>query len=267
MINKSSEKQAGTFDLPSGKDIYGELTIDGRRTSLYLRDKDHFDTSDINGHCLKGKLHDFTKVTLIQCLTPPMPGHSSQGEDTYYFANIFPHFVASGHCHINPDEKKIIAVHFVIDDATTLFYDFDAFGIVTDASPLIEEIAHANKIGREIKTGPNPYILYFTGKNEIFTSDTALGRISASHRPFPNFSSPGGVGLKNTIFVTIAFREAVNFDDTIASLLSLLGHFENTNRPPAEPARSICRCRMRELTSSFSPYLLEYVAKAEAISQ
>ena len=55
-------------------------------------------------------------------------------------------------------------VHFVIDDATTLFYDFDAFGLVLNPRPYFDTIAHANGLDREIPTGPNPVILYFTGK-------------------------------------------------------------------------------------------------------
>jgi hypothetical protein len=43
------------------------------------------------------------------------------------------------------------------------FYDFDAFGSVIDAKPFIDQIAHANALPREIKTGPDPQILYFTG--------------------------------------------------------------------------------------------------------
>jgi hypothetical protein len=92
---------------------------------------------------------------------------------------------------------------FVVDDASTLFYDFDAFGSLIDARPFIEQIAHANGLGRKITTGPAPAILYFTGKREIFAADTVLGRISASHNPSHNLRGPDGVCLKNTIFVTI----------------------------------------------------------------
>jgi hypothetical protein len=101
-------------------------------------------------------------------------------------------------------------VHFVVDDATTLFYDFDAFGSVLDARPFIEQIAHANALPREIKTGPEPEILYFTGKREIFAAETVLGRVSALHRPIHSLGGPEGVRLENTIFVTIAFKEALH---------------------------------------------------------
>ena len=128
--------------------------------------------------------------------------------------------------HINPAEKTIAEVCFVIDDASTLFYDFDAFGSLIDARPFIEQIAHTNGLKREIRTGPDPQILYFTGKREIFSTDTILGRVSASHNPTHAMGGPNGVGIKNTISVTITFREEVAFNDAIDHTLTLLRYLE-----------------------------------------
>ncbi|MGD0885227.1 MAG: HEPN domain-containing protein [Thermodesulfovibrionales bacterium] len=218
-------KQAGAFTVSSGKEVYGELTLAGPNTSLYLQDKEYFDTLAIPGQCVKGILKDLTKVTLLQCVTTSGTGYSSRGGQTFSFASIFPHFVVYGDHHIDPAEKKITAVHFVVDDATTLFYDFDAFGLVINARPFIEQIAHANALDREIATGPDPQILYFTGKREIFAADTVLGKVSASHNPnLTTWGGPNGVGLENTIIVTIAFKEVVTFNDMIASISTLLGY-------------------------------------------
>ncbi len=219
MINTfNKSKQSGTFTLLSGKDVYGELSLRGRNTSLYLQDRNSFERHDISGHCVKGILHDLTKVTLLQCT----PSSFRQEQHGYTIASIFPHYVVHGNHHIDPAEKKIIAVHFVVDDATILFYDIAAFGILKDARPFIEQIVHANGFEGEILTGPDPQILYFTGKREIFAVDTVLGRVSASHNPSHNFGGPDGVWLENTIFVTIDFREAVTFKDTIAHVSTLL---------------------------------------------
>ena len=120
----------------------------------------------------------------------------------------------------------IRAVDFVIEDATTLFYDFDAFGTVIDAHPYIEQIAHANRLDREILTGPEPQILYFTGKREIFSVKTVLGQISASHNPSRSIGGPNGVRLQNTISVRIAFSEPLLFEEAMtrtATLSNYLG--------------------------------------------
>lgn len=225
MDELEERKRAGTFTISPGKDVYGELTLAGQKTSLYLHDKE-LNTDTISGQCVMGVLHDLTKVSLIQCITPSVPGSVTRGNERYNFANIFPHYVVLGDDHIAPAEQTIAEVHFVVDDASTLFYDFDAFGSLIDARPFIEQIANANAFGRKITTGADPAILYFTGKREIFATDTVLGRISASHNPSHNMGGPDGMSLKNTIFITIAFKEAVNFKDAIfhtSTLLPYLG--------------------------------------------
>jgi hypothetical protein len=223
MSAHSRVRQAGTFTISPGRNISGELTLAGDRTSLYLYDSEPFNTHGVRH--LNGVLADLTKISLVKCITTSGPGSGSRGEDRYHFANIFSHFVTYGDCHVTPDVETVTAVHFVIDDAPTLFYDFDAFSTVIDARPFIDEIAHANKLDREIKTGPEPQIVYFTGKREIFSTDTVLGKISAQHNPTYPFGGPKGVCLRNTISVTIRFKRNVVFEDAITRVLVLVRYF------------------------------------------
>lgn len=226
MDELDQSKRAGIFTISPGKDIYGELTFAGPNTSLYLRDNEYFDTRAIPGQCLKGTLHDLTKVTLLHCITTSGTGFATRGKERYCFATIFPHYVLHGDHQITHDEKTISEVHFVMDDASVLFYDFDAFGSLIDARPYIEQIVRANRLEREIPIGPDPEILYFTGKHKVFSADTVLGRVSASHNPTHTLGGPDGVHLKNTIFTTIVFKEACTFDETIAHTLTLLRYLE-----------------------------------------
>lgn len=225
MEELEKSKRSGIFTLPSGKDIYGELTYAGPNTTLYVWDKETFDKQAIQGQSVKGILHDLTKVTLVDCISLGL-GHFGLGKERHCFANIFPHYVLHGDQQINPDEKTITEAHFVIDDAEVVFYDFDAFGSVIDARPFIEQIVRANCLNREIPIGPDPEILYFTGKYEIFSVETVIGRISASHHPTHTLGGPDGVYLKNTIFTNILFKEACTFDETIDHTLTLLNFLE-----------------------------------------
>lgn len=224
MNDLENSKQAGTFTISPGKDIYGELTFSGPNSTLYLRDNEYFDMRAIPGQCIKGTLHDLTKVTLLHCITKSGTGHATRGKEKYCFATIFPHYVLHGDHQITHDEKTITEVHFVMDDASVLFYDFDAFGSLIDARPYIEQIVRANRLEREIPVGTDPEILYFTGKHEIFSADTVLGRVSASHNPTHTLGGPEGVQLKNTIVTTIVFKEACTFDETIDRTLTLLSY-------------------------------------------
>lgn len=224
--NLEGSKRTGMFTISPGRDVYGELTFARQNSSLYLRDKEFFNTIDIPDQYVKGVLHDLTKVSLLNCITTEGPVSASRGKESYSYAKMFPHFVLHGDHHITPTEKKITEVHFVVDDASTIFYDFDAFGRLLDARPYIEQIARANDIEREIATGPDPEILYFTGKREIVSVDTVLGRISASHNPSHNFGGPDGVYLKNSIFVTIRFTNTATFHEVIDHTSTLLRFLE-----------------------------------------
>jgi hypothetical protein len=216
-------KQSGRFTISPGRDVYGDLTLAGHKTSLYLQDNDFFDPHAIPDQCVKGTLQDLRKVSLIRCISSGT-GTSYRGSERYYFASVFPHYVIYGDHQIGPDEKMIAEADFVVDDASALFHDFDAFGMLMDARPFIEQIAQANAsiLGRPVRTGPDPQILYFAGKREIFAVDTILGRVSASHNPIPDLGSSDGVRLKNKIFVTITFKEGITFEDTISRIFTLL---------------------------------------------
>jgi hypothetical protein len=230
-IGTRKEKRAGTFTVSPGREVYGELTLARSRTSLYLHDKEFFDIIGVSS--LKGVLRDLTRVSLIDCIPTSGTGSGSHGDERYHFAEVFPHFIIFGDRHIAPEEKTIRAIHFVMDDATTLFYDFDAFGSLLDARPFIDEIvrAHIEQISRhypfdrQITTGSDPQILYFTGKREIFTTDTVFGTISAAHNPGHSLGGPRGVRLKNTIVVTITPKDGIVFEEAIARTSTVLAYF------------------------------------------
>jgi hypothetical protein len=219
----SDRKQPGRFFI-SGKELHGEITLDGPKTSLYLHDKEPFSIKKLlPEESITGILHDLTKVSLLDCIPPGGTGHVSRGDERYFFAKVFPHYIVHGDRHITPTEKIITEVSFIMDDASTLFYDFGAFGHVTDARPFIEQLIRADGIDDQVKPGPNPQILYFTGQHEIFSVDTVIGRIFGSHNLKMNsWGGPDGVSLLNAISVTIAFKEGVWFRDAIHQAYLLL---------------------------------------------
>jgi len=228
MRASEGSKLGGIFTVAPGVDVQGELTLSGAETSLYLHHKDSLDEYFIPRQYVHGVLHDLTKVSLIQCAMAG-GGTAGRGGERYHFARIFPHFVIQGDSHITPDQVTITSVHFAVDDAAVIFYDFDAFGLLTDARPFIGTITEANsKVAkRKISTGPVPEILYFTGKRRIFAADTVIGKIYASHNPqLTTWGGPEGVGISNTIFVTIEFREPVIFEQSILCTRTLLRFLE-----------------------------------------
>jgi hypothetical protein len=78
-----------------------------------------------------GVLQDLTKVSLLDCVSLKSGEHGGPKERRNY-AHLFPNFVVCGEQHLRPKDKVITHAEFLIDDAPTLFYDFDAFSTVLD---------------------------------------------------------------------------------------------------------------------------------------
>jgi hypothetical protein len=225
MDGLEQSRLTGIFEIPSGEQIYGELTLAGSDTILCLKHNKSIDCSKTIP-CLFGTLHNQKKVTLLDCITTSThSGSSFLG--TYYFANLFPHYVLVGDRQFARKEKTITQVDFVINDASTLFYDFEAFGAEINAYTLMEQIVEAKAESSQQKSsiGSNPSIFYFTGKHEICSVDTVLGKVFVSHRPNFTYSGPDGITVENTIIISIIFKEAYNFDETISSTQTLIDYF------------------------------------------
>lgn len=217
----------GDFELSGGQKIFGELNIDGSRTLLKLRSEREIPPQE-NPQTIHGRLHDLRKVSCLQCVGNYW-GHSTRrDEGSYHHANVFPHFVTIGSNHLHPEQSSIQSVHFASDDLASIFYDFDAFGLVYEAESLIERVVRARKSSREIKTGAAPIVAYFAGKQEIIGVDTDIGRVSVSHLPNPSMGGPEGISIYSQMMVTInakspmTFKECVSRIQTVVRFLSLL---------------------------------------------
>lgn len=224
MQMKSAEgfTKFGTFSVGPARQVRGELRVAGEDTSLYLRDGQEFEPHSIPGGCVAGTLHDLTRVTLVQCVTLEGLGYSMRDGERYFFARLFPHFVLEGRRHLDPSLSAVADIALVIEDASTLFYDFDAFGTVIDPAPHIERIATANNLDRPIMTGPDPLIAYFTGKRDIVDVDTVLGKVRVRHNPSWNPGGPDGVRINNVISIGIEPESPITFDEGISRTLRLL---------------------------------------------
>jgi len=140
---------------------------------------------------------------------------------------MFPHFVVIGDDNFDPEAPYVTRVSFTSPDMTSLFYDFDAFGFVVHAESLIETVLAERRALREVKTGEWPQVAYFTGKTEVISVPTSLGKICVTHRPTSNMGGPNGVCIQNAIFVSLAFGEPVPFKLAIDSISSV-GRFLST---------------------------------------
>ena len=171
--------------------VFGELTLSDWNTSLYLWS---YNWDDVyNNDCFAGQSKDFiggdlddlTRVSLIQCFVTEGPGRRARASrtETGHYIKFQPNYVVFGEQHISPDEDVICSIHFLIEDGNKVFRDYDSFGQLIDARPLIKQVIELNSEQlsekREIEVGPHPQIAYFTGKRDLFSANTHLGKVSA----------------------------------------------------------------------------------------
>lgn len=219
MQNYEGFKKAGNFTLANGMEVQGELSLKGGATTLDLYSGTLFDADTCSD--IFGLLYDRSKVSLIECISKSkMSGIGEGGE--YHTYSVFPHFVIFGKQYIRSSDRIIRELNFTVDDASTLFYDFDTFGSVINAKPHMERIAEAKGGGTKIEIGEYPHLFYYTGRHEIFTVDTILGKVFASN--VISYRSPGseGIHVENTIKLNIAFNSDKTIKEAIRSVLDIL---------------------------------------------
>lgn len=213
--------RSGTFDI-GGAQVAGELEFSGRRTRLTLHHRDFFLIQGEPHVTLHGVLHDLTRVSLIGCLGPVVPGSRFVGDERSHDAEVEPHYVVLGRRHLATDEAAIKAIRFVVSDATMIFNDSAAFGIIWEDTPdRLATMLAAGPHPREVSLGSHPMVAYFSGRHQIFAGDTVIGEVSAHHTPSGGFGSAKGVAFNNTIWTRIAPEQPVTLDDAIRRLMIL----------------------------------------------
>ena len=226
MINqRDKSRHTGIFRVAPDREVHGNLSLDGPNTSLYLWDDTFFYIGPSAKKTITGILDNRKKVSLVECLVFRSGSHGLQDDVSHYY-KIFPHYVITGDQHISDTDAKISDAYFLLDDATTLFHDNDAFGIVPDPHSILNKIVESQNINHKINEGDYPWVGYYTGKREIFSSDTAIGRISAAH--FPGYrvaGGPSGVKIDNKIFVNLRFGDAITFGQVVDRMWQALHFF------------------------------------------
>lgn len=217
-------RKSGLFKISSDVEVPGELSLKGGATSLDLYSTLFFSTHASQD--IVGVFHDCSKVSLINCITMSGPGSGTRGKDRYHFSSVFPHFALFGEEYLTSADRKIVEVSFAVDDATTIFYDFDAFGSVINARPHMERIVEAKEDGRTIEIGEHPLLFYFTGKHDIFSADTVLGKMSATHGISYSFPGPKGIHVQNTIRLNINFPTEQSVETAIRAVIDTLRFLE-----------------------------------------
>ncbi|NJC02599.1 hypothetical protein GGR63_002546 [Xanthomonas sp. 3272] len=214
---KDKRRFYGTFTHSSDQSCFGELLIKGRRTRLSLSSGGELPLLYSAGTVL-GQTLDGTYITCVDCVG------SSQGSSmsgTYRYAHVFPHYVLVGEKHIDPAAPIVRKISFAVDDLSTIFYDFDAFGTMHNASGLIGKVLEPVMKRKAAEIGKWAHIGYFTGKLKVAEVETVIGTITVSHRPSFDMGGPEGVHINNTMYVVIDFIDPLAFECALDRVLSV----------------------------------------------
>jgi hypothetical protein len=222
-MNKSNRlEKYGNFTTDHQDQVFGELSIDGSKTNLYLRSDSIFQA---HSSTIKGSLYNLKKATLIDCICSGT-GTSSSRHETYYHAEVFPHFIAIGEHYLDPANKTIKSFTIEIDDAGALFYEHGTFSARSATQEQLISIIEILNPNSTTTIGEHPIIGYFSGKTEIFKESTSIGIITASHNPSYNFGSAKGAGINNHISLTTEIENLINFREMTERTLDLLAFLE-----------------------------------------
>lgn len=210
-----------TFHLPENHEAFGELHLKGQNSRLRLSSNSRLPFFKDEFH-LNGTTLDGYKVSCIDCIA------TSQGSNTWvkesvstYHARIFPHYVTVGREHLDPSTPVVRSIHFTVTDIESLFYDFDAFGHVLGAAPLMDQLLADRRAVRPVEVGEYPEIAYFTGKMTVIRVATKIGEVTVGHRPSFSNGGPGGACIKNRMMISLEPPSPTTFNSALAGVMTL----------------------------------------------
>ena len=94
---------AGFFIAQDGQEVFGDLRLRGRNTTLHLNLKSEL-PHKIELAAIHGALFDRRKVSCLQCILLSAVNGRLGTTEQYHHADMFPHFVTVGRRHLAEDE-------------------------------------------------------------------------------------------------------------------------------------------------------------------
>lgn len=224
------DKQLVTVVLGPERNAVAEFVLDRDNSYLKIYSEKSLDNWQPPDTIL-GFLTDGTRVTFLACIRVGGGSSFTVGNNPAiamrHSVKLFPHWVAIGGQHLTED-VRISAVSLLIDDASDIFYDFDAFGYVASPERHIDHLLTPirEKLGRDIFPGESPIIGYFTGKEEICTTESTIGKISVRHALSRSWGGPKGINLNSQIYIDVQPTTSATLEVAFDSIMTLIRFLE-----------------------------------------
>ena len=215
--------QHGMFSVPPNQRANGSLTLAGRRSQLQLWSDSPLNLS--TNADITGVLDNLTRVSLLGC-NVRSEGNVGKGDQIRYNYLVSPQCVLFGRRHISDNEGVVREISFMLEHAVELFHDPDAYGTIFNDSAAAAMVARLGNPESSIEVEDRNLISYYTGKKTAFTSDTAVGRVSANHTPVFTIGNDHDHGLKKVAELSIQFDEPLPVIESLRRMGRVLQFFD-----------------------------------------
>ena len=220
-----STHMTGMFRVSGKRRLPGTLSLNGPDTTLHLWDEAGVLVNDAHDETITGVLGDQKLVTLLGCILNDRRTNVGRGGTAKHYY-IFPHYVVIGDRLVSEDDADIANISYVFEDAPKLFQDMETFRVDVGNVEETKAVIQSLNPGAEIHVGKIACVAYYTGKEEIFSSDTELGRISVRHSPTFNLGGTEGIRVDNKIVTKIDFPQPLVFRDAVSRMHRSVSFFE-----------------------------------------
>lgn len=198
--------KSGLFSIDEEDNIRGTVSFQESCIILSFWSNRFSSSSFSDKQDIIGILDNGKKISLLKCIR-----RGFKIGDTRTSYEFLAHYVVIGSHHILSSKEEIISeVSFTIDDSYALFGDQKSFGTFRLD---LDQLRQLNCLGNfgELKfvEGNCPIIAYWTGKSEIFSADTVIGKISAHN----NVSLPEKTYIKNKVSISVRFVNSVSVEE------------------------------------------------------
>jgi hypothetical protein len=208
--NMSEQRFLGAFGAAIPTEHYGELTVNGANTAIRLIGQNLTGTSTaktIYGQTTRGK------VSCVDCISTGAQW-TFDGVSKAEQATIFPHYVTHGDVFFDPEAGAIAGVMFRFTDIDVLFGWPGSVGSFVASPALMESILVEAKKESRSTAGETPVVSYFDGQAEVWSIQTAIGKISVRNVLEFDAQHP----FTHRLVMSITFDAPIGFTESVDRL-------------------------------------------------
>ena len=137
-----------------------------------------------------------------------------------------PKCIVFGDHHLSAEDDVVLRIHCNLDQSVEIFDDREAYGTIVNRSEIVERIVAMQKPDGPIAVDDWNWVAYYTGRKNVFSSDTAIARISADHRPDFTMGDSASFGLIKKTDLSLEFQRPVTVMESLHRVDRTLQFFD-----------------------------------------